>query len=194
MFNHRKGPIDAPRNDFYIYGIDLHHSVLSKLLIPFSGQAVRYRSAEEFLPHAWWLQQDPSSPCGCGHHPEVLLRPRPRSRKKRAKNGPRISNTTTDTHSKQTIETPATIDSHWTCLEDSVTHGLSPSADSTNAPGNDDSDELDELDELDHDELDELNELGMTDSNMSNGSDDSAEMKEMEDCLLDVKGLDSDDE
>jgi hypothetical protein len=56
VFNHRKGPSDASRSDFYIYGKDPSPFHALKLLISFSGQAVRYRSSEEFLRHAWWLQ------------------------------------------------------------------------------------------------------------------------------------------
>ena len=109
----------------------------------------------------------------------------PSSRKQRARNGARVFNTLTNTHS-QKVESPPPTNSYWTCLEDSVTRGLSPSAGSENAPGSD----VDELDELD--ELEEF-KVGKT-RDMSDRSDDSAEMKEVEDVLLAVDGLNSDDD
>ncbi|EPQ56326.1 hypothetical protein GLOTRDRAFT_138088 [Gloeophyllum trabeum ATCC 11539] len=45
MFDHNKGPQDAPRHDPYLIG---------------SVNVKRFRSVPEFLPHALWLIQDPT--------------------------------------------------------------------------------------------------------------------------------------
>jgi hypothetical protein len=144
-----------------------------------SGQEKRFRSSEEFLPHAWWLQQDPSSPCGCLHHPEITLPSLPKRPPK-------------EPHTDPNNKSPEATQIYWTCLKDSITsRGPSPAADSQNVLGNDDDDNVDD----NVDELDELGDIGKTDWDILNGndSDDSAEMKEVEIFLLDVNAFDHED-
>lgn len=43
MFDHHKGPANAPRHDMYLF-----------------GSTSRYRSINEFVPHAHWLMTDPT--------------------------------------------------------------------------------------------------------------------------------------
>jgi hypothetical protein len=73
----------------------------------------------------------------------------PSSHKRQAKNGPRIFNTATETHSELTSKSPATAHSYWTCLEEGITsRDTSPSAVSPKALRNNDDDDMDELDEV----------------------------------------------
>ncbi|KAL1944984.1 hypothetical protein VTO73DRAFT_2604 [Trametes versicolor] len=53
LYDHNKGPVKAPRHDPYLCG---------------SSHVNRFRSTNEFIPHALWLMQDPTlnrSNCSC---------------------------------------------------------------------------------------------------------------------------------
>ncbi|KAG9110970.1 hypothetical protein FRC07_008122, partial [Ceratobasidium sp. 392] len=52
FFDHQKGKLPNPRHDLYLCG---------------SASTIRFRSKNEFLPHALWLMTDPAlnSVCGC---------------------------------------------------------------------------------------------------------------------------------
>lgn len=52
FYDHQKGKLPNPRHDLYLCG---------------SATAVRFRSKNEFMPHAVWLMSDPAtrSPCQC---------------------------------------------------------------------------------------------------------------------------------
>ncbi|KAF9477581.1 hypothetical protein BDN70DRAFT_880969 [Pholiota conissans] len=49
LYDHHKGPADSPRHDLYLFG----------------PQKKRFRSINEFIPHAIWLMGSPSEDCLC---------------------------------------------------------------------------------------------------------------------------------
>lgn len=71
MYDHNKGPANAPRHDAYLIGASFRlcipHSSL-KFFNAGSRYAKRFRSVPEFIPHALWLLTDPNlvrSNCNC---------------------------------------------------------------------------------------------------------------------------------
>jgi len=104
-----------------------------------SGSARRYRSILEFLPHAFWLQQDPSLKCSCKYCHETL--PGLSLQKGQIKSRlATFTSNTTETHTESTKQSPATNQSYCT---DTSRDNLMLIDD----PG-DDGGEIDELDGL----------------------------------------------
>ena len=80
-----------------------------------SGSTRRYRSILEFLPHAFWLQQDPSLKCSCKYCHETL----PGLSLQRGQSKSRLatstsSSITTEAHTDSTKQSPATNQSYCT--------------------------------------------------------------------------------
>jgi hypothetical protein len=76
-----------------------------------SGSTRHYRSILEFLPHAFWLQQDPSLKCSCKHCHETLPG---LSLQKGHIATSTSSSITTEAHTDSTKQSPATNQSYCT--------------------------------------------------------------------------------
>ena len=60
MYDHHKGPAHGPRHDMYLFGGRKSTFPTVQNAHERAGSTSRYRSINEFIPHAHWLMSDPT--------------------------------------------------------------------------------------------------------------------------------------